>query len=174
MKALLVAINAKYIHTSLSVRTLKAYAQSDSVEFAEYTINERAEDILRSVYLKRADVVLFSCYIWNIEMCLAVAQMLKKVAPHTKIILGGPEVSYDEEYISKYENKFVAMHVKDIIEGERVPLGTGVMAKIYPHIARVLTVDIPLIREELPVDSLKEDLAFIRKTFCGQQVEETT
>ena len=82
--------------------------------------------------------------------------------------------SFFEEYISKYEKKFVAMHVKDIIEGERVPLGTGVMAKIYPHIARVLTVDIPLIREELPVDSLKEDLAFIRKTFCGQQVEETT
>ena len=82
--------------------------------------------------------------------------------------------SFFEEYISKYEKNFVAMHVKDIIEGERVPLGTGVMAKIYPHIARVLTVDIPLIREELPVDSLKEDLAFIRKTFCGQQVEETT
>lgn len=103
MKALLAAINAKYIHTSLSVRTLKAYADCDDVEFCEYTINERAEDILRSVYLKRADAVLFSCYIWNIEMCLAVAQMLKKVAPHTKIIFGGPEVSYDDEYIRKYD-----------------------------------------------------------------------
>ena len=48
MKALLVAVNAKYIHTSLSVRTLKAYANSDNVEMAEYTINERVEDILRS------------------------------------------------------------------------------------------------------------------------------
>ena len=47
MKALLVAVNAKYIHTSLSVRTLKAYANSDNVEMAEYTINERVEDILR-------------------------------------------------------------------------------------------------------------------------------
>lgn len=50
MKALLVAVNAKYIHTSLSVRTLKAYANSDNVEMAEYTINERVEDILRSIF----------------------------------------------------------------------------------------------------------------------------
>ena len=54
MKALLVAVNAKYIHTSLSVRTLKAYANSDNVEMAEYTINERVEDILRSILLKKA------------------------------------------------------------------------------------------------------------------------
>ena len=80
MKALLVAVNAKYIHTSLSVRTLKAYANSDNVEMAEYTINERVEDILRSIFLKKADVVLFSCYIWNVEVCLDVADMLKKVS----------------------------------------------------------------------------------------------
>lgn len=59
MKALLVAVNAKYIHTSLSVRTLKAYANSDNVEMAEYTINERVEDILRSIFLKKADVFCF-------------------------------------------------------------------------------------------------------------------
>ena len=96
MKALLVAVNAKYIHTSLSVRTLKAYANSDNVEMAEYTINERVEDILRSIFLKKADVVLFSCYIWNVEVCLDVADMLKKVSPETKIIFGGPEVSFDD------------------------------------------------------------------------------
>ena len=104
MKALLVAVNAKYIHTSLSVRTLKAYANSDNVEMAEYTINERVEDILRSIFLKKADVVLFSCYIWNIGVCLDVADMLKKVSPETKIIFGGPEVSFDDtEYMQKYD-----------------------------------------------------------------------
>ena len=104
MKALLVAVNAKYIHTSLSVRTLKAYANSDNVEMAEYTINERVEDILRSIFLKKADVVLFSCYIWNVEVCLDVADMLKKVSPETKIIFGDPEVSFDDtEYMQKYD-----------------------------------------------------------------------
>lgn len=103
MKVLLAAVNAKYIHTSLSVRTLSAYAARDNVEFAEYTINERAEDILRSIYLKKADAVLFSCYIWNIKMCLDIADMLKKASPSTKIILGGPEVSYDDSYIENYD-----------------------------------------------------------------------
>ncbi|MCD8181365.1 MAG: B12-binding domain-containing radical SAM protein, partial [Firmicutes bacterium] len=103
MKILLAAINAKYIHTSLSVRTLKAYAMPYDVEFSEYTINERAEDILRSIYRKKAGAVLFSCYIWNIGMCLDVADMLKKVSPETKIIFGGPEVSFDDtEYMERY------------------------------------------------------------------------
>lgn len=103
MKVLLVAVNAKYIHTSLSVRTLKAYAESDDVEFAEYTINERASDILRDIYLRKCDAVLFSCYIWNVEMCLEIADMLKKVSPGTAVIFGGPEVSFDDvEYMEKY------------------------------------------------------------------------
>ena len=104
MKALLVAVNAKYIHTSLSVRTLKAYANSDNVEMAEYTINERVRGHTALIFLKKADVVLFSCYIWNIEVCLDVADMLKKVSPETKIIFGGPEVSFDDtEYMQKYD-----------------------------------------------------------------------
>lgn len=54
--------------------------------------------------MKKADVVLFSCYIWNVEVCLDVADMLKKVSPETKIIFGGPEVSFDDtEYMQKYD-----------------------------------------------------------------------
>lgn len=113
MKVLLVAVNAKYIHTSLSVRTLKMYANADNVEIAEYTINERVSDILRSIFLKKADAVLFSCYIWNIEMCLEIAQMLKKVSPDTRIVFGGPEVSYDDcEYMKQYN------FIDAIIRGE--------------------------------------------------------
>ena len=122
MKALLVAVNAKYIHTSLSVRTLKAYANSDNVEMAEYTINERVEDILRSnFFAKKTDVVLFSCYIWNVEVCLDVADMLKKVSPETKIIFGGPEVSFDDtEYMQKYD------FIDAIMRGEgKRPLKNG-------------------------------------------------
>lgn len=103
MKVLLVAINAKYIHTSLSVRSLKAYSGADNAEIAEYTINERSEDILRSIYEKKADAVLFSCYIWNIEMCLDIADMLKKVSADTTVIFGGPEVTFDDvEYMERY------------------------------------------------------------------------
>ena len=102
-KVLLAAVNAKYIHTSLSVRTLYRYANSSNVEFAEYTINEHTFDVLKDIYEKHCNTVMFSCYIWNIEFVLEVAANLKKVSPKTQIILGGPEVTFDcEYYLEKY------------------------------------------------------------------------
>lgn len=95
---LLTAINAKYIHSNLAVYCLKAYADRKyrgKVSLAEFTINNREEQILEKIYEKRPKVVAFSCYIWNIEMVLSVAENLKKVLPEVMIILGGPEVSYN-------------------------------------------------------------------------------
>lgn len=95
MRVLLAAVNAKYIHTSLSVRTLYRYAASLDVEFKEFTINEQSADVLSKIYCGHYDAVLFSCYIWNIAYVLEVAENLKKVSPDTLIVFGGPEVSYD-------------------------------------------------------------------------------
>jgi radical SAM superfamily enzyme YgiQ (UPF0313 family) len=104
MKLLLVAVNAKYIHSNLAVYSLKAYAEkylSDSQQqavqltLAEYTINHSEEDILAGIYEEKADVVAFSCYIWNIDIILRISAELKKVSPKLRIWLGGPEVSYD-------------------------------------------------------------------------------
>ena len=70
MKCLLTAVNAKYIHSNPAVYTLKACASEIpgvQVEIGEYTINHRADEILDSIYMKKADMVCFSCYIWNIE-----------------------------------------------------------------------------------------------------------
>lgn len=105
MKILLVAINAKYIHTSLAVRALAAYAGAcgcREVFFREYTINQQTADILAELYRERADVICFSCYIWNITMVCELAENLKKILPDTRIICGGSEVSYDSvEFMKK-------------------------------------------------------------------------
>jgi radical SAM superfamily enzyme YgiQ (UPF0313 family) len=99
MKLLLVAVNAKYIHSNLAVYSLRAYANKYSaaghVALAEYTINHSEEDILRGIYMEKADVIAFSCYIWNFEIILRVVKELKKVQPDAKLWFGGPEVSYD-------------------------------------------------------------------------------
>ncbi len=101
---LLCAINSKYIHTSLSVRELYHYVNDKRVQFKEFTINEKPYDIMSSIYELGCDAVLFSCYIWNIECVLEVAELLKSVSPHTQIILGGPEVSYNSvEVLKKYD-----------------------------------------------------------------------
>lgn len=104
-KIVLTAINAKYIHSNPAIYSLKANAgeYGQTVELAEYTINHQKEEILAGIYQRKPDVVGFSCYIWNIEYVLDVAENLKKVCPHLQIVLGGPEVSYDaEKVLEKY------------------------------------------------------------------------
>lgn len=99
MKVILSTLNAKYIHTSLAIRCLKAYSEKDfDIELAEYTIKDPVMNIVSDLYQREADVIGFSCYIWNIEETIKVVNILKKVMPEVKIILGGPEVSYDVEY----------------------------------------------------------------------------
>mgnify|MGYP000818082659 CR=1 FL=1 len=96
MKILLAACNAKYIHSNLAVYDLKAYS-SDYDEYVilrEYTINQPKDEILKDIYSSGADVVCFSCYIWNISFVRELAAELKKVSPAVKIWAGGPEVSY--------------------------------------------------------------------------------
>jgi anaerobic magnesium-protoporphyrin IX monomethyl ester cyclase len=96
MNIVLSTLNAKYIHTSLSIRYLKAYAAPEfDIELAEYTIKDPSMNIVTDLYSKKPDVIGFSCYIWNIEETIKVVKMLKKVNPNLIIILGGPEVTYD-------------------------------------------------------------------------------
>lgn len=96
MNIILSTLNAKYIHTSLSIRYLKAYAQPEyDVELAEYTINDPSMNIVTDLFQKKPDVIGFSCYIWNIEETIKVIKMVKKINPSIIIVLGGPEVTYD-------------------------------------------------------------------------------
>lgn len=97
MKILLVAINAKYIHSNLAVYSLRAYAKPYEIEIVEFTINHMRDDILADIYKQHADIVCFSCYIWNLEMVEAVMHEYHKLCPEVPIWLGGPEVSYESE-----------------------------------------------------------------------------
>ncbi|MBQ7900339.1 MAG: B12-binding domain-containing radical SAM protein [Clostridia bacterium] len=106
MKFLLAAINAKYIHSSLAVRCIHRAVKDDfDVEMCEYTINDSMSHILAGIYRAKADVVAFSCYIWNFSMVLTLCDNLKKASPDTMIVLGGPEVSYSPvEILQKHSS----------------------------------------------------------------------
>ena len=99
MKILLTAINAKYIHSNLAVYSLQAYAAAHGhkIERAEYTINNQLEDILEKIYRQKPDVLLFSCYIWNIEYVKELVSEFHKLRPEVPIWVGGPEVSFETE-----------------------------------------------------------------------------
>ncbi len=108
MKTLITTLNSKFIHTSLSIRYLKSFVEKDfpDVEIEEYTINQNIEYIVGDIFKKDLDVVAFSCYIWNIDNILQISETLKLVKPDIKIILGGPEVSFDGEKIIE-DNPFI-------------------------------------------------------------------
>ena len=104
MKTLLIAINAKYIHSNLAVYSLKASAGQwkDEVEIAEYTINHLREDILADIYRRTTGCGgHFPAIIWNIEyvQCPDSGRTHARSSPRSKIWLGGPEVSYDCEAV---------------------------------------------------------------------------
>lgn len=119
MNILLVAVNAKYIHSNLAVYSLKAYAEkhfadwaktvpeqrcwekqnhaSVSIDIAEYTINQPLDQILMDLYKKKPEILCFSCYLWNISYIEQLVCEIAKVMPEIEIWLGGPEVSWNAE-----------------------------------------------------------------------------
>ncbi len=114
---LLTTLNAKYIHLNLAVRLLfDLNRKKGGLAWKEYTIKDDFQQIARE--MSTYDVVCFSCYIWNITQTLEVAEILKSLNPGIKILLGGPEVSYEWEPV-------IALPCVDyIITGEgEIPFG---------------------------------------------------
>ena len=136
-KILLVALNAKYIHSNPAVYCLKAYAAAygEQIEIAEYTINQQTDEILRDIYRRKPDVIAFSCYIWNIVPVLELVNELGQIAPHIPLFLGGPEVSYHAKEMLEEHSELTGILVG---EGEEIFLrlaayyveGTGSLEEI--------------------------------------------
>lgn len=113
MKILLVACNAKYIHSNLAVYDLQAYASdyADHIVLKEYTINQQKDDIMRDIYLEHPDVVCVSCYIWNLSFVKELMADLIKILPGADFWVGGPEVSYDAEKFLTENSEFKGVMV---------------------------------------------------------------
>jgi anaerobic magnesium-protoporphyrin IX monomethyl ester cyclase len=107
MRVLLTTLNAKYIHVNLAIRLLyELNRDKEGLEWKEFTIKENKDEI--ADFCKDFDVIAFSCYIWNINQTLDVVKKIKVLNPDIKILLGGPEVSYDwDDVISVPEVDFI-------------------------------------------------------------------
>jgi radical SAM superfamily enzyme YgiQ (UPF0313 family) len=129
MRVLLCTLNAKYIHVNLAIRLLyELNKEKKGLEWKEFTIKEDKDEIAE--YCSQFDVIAFSCYIWNITPTLEVAKKIKALNPAIKILLGGPEVSYD------WNNVIALDHVDYIITGEgEIPFSEFLEA--YPNIGSV-------------------------------------
>jgi radical SAM superfamily enzyme YgiQ (UPF0313 family) len=95
----LVALNAKYIHTILALRYLRSKVKAvyPDVLLREFSINDRLDRIAGELYEAKADVIGFSCYIWNLKEIAALIRRLHPVCPNVKFVVGGPEVSFESK-----------------------------------------------------------------------------
>ncbi|NLY77847.1 MAG: DUF4080 domain-containing protein [Tissierellia bacterium] len=104
MNTILTTLNSKFIHSALSIRYLKAFCMDIcDIDILEFTINQNIDYIAGEIYKGKPNIIGFSTYIWNKEETLRVCEILKLVKPDIKIILGGPEVSFDSvDVLKKY------------------------------------------------------------------------
>ena len=115
MKILLTALNAKYIHSSLALRLLYASA-SDSrklLTVKEFSVNNQDDYIFAELLAEEYDAICFSCYVWNIERIVNLAENVKKARPDVLIVFGGPETGFETVQFIK-EHKYIDF----IIAGE--------------------------------------------------------
>ena len=95
----LTAINARYTHSNLALLYLREAVRDLPVQtdILACTITQPVLDILQELHTRQPDWIGLSVYIWNTEKVRLLLPEIKKVLPETKIVLGGPEVSYDAE-----------------------------------------------------------------------------
>ncbi len=96
MDIVLLGINARYSHTSLGLRYIRANLKElkDRSIIVERTINEDIYSIVEEVLAYKPAIVGIGTYIWNALSVKRVCEVIKKVSPETFVILGGPEVSH--------------------------------------------------------------------------------
>lgn len=99
MKAVLTTFNSKYIHSSLALYSVASFTSSEkcSIKVIEHTLQTPILKALSAIYKEKPVLVGIAVYIWNRNISLELASMIKQVLPKTKIVLGGPEVSFAVE-----------------------------------------------------------------------------
>ncbi len=96
---LLATLNARYIHAAFGLRYLMANlgALRNEAAIAEFDINQRPLEIVDAIMAHAPRILGLGVYIWNVAPTTEVVALLKRLRPDLKIVLGGPEVSYESD-----------------------------------------------------------------------------
>lgn len=130
---LLATLNARYVHAALGLRYLLANLGDlqDRARIREFVIGQRSEDIAEQILRERPAILGLGVYIWNVQETTRLVGLLKRVAPELKIVLGGPEVSYEHDaqpivaladhVITGWGDLSFAKLVRQLLAGESAP-----------------------------------------------------
>jgi radical SAM superfamily enzyme YgiQ (UPF0313 family) len=166
----LTTLNAKYIHAAFGLRYLLANLGElkSRASLAEFDINQRPLDIAEALLARNPKIIGFGIYIWNVEPTTEIIATLKRVRPDIKIILGGPEVSYETE---QQEIVQLADHVitgeadlkfaelcRGLLGRAELPLGQDAQQRVPTGLPKIIRAEMPEFSQmALPYELYTED-----------------
>lgn len=151
MKTVLIALNARYAHSSLALRYLKRYNQKFDITLKEFSINDSMEHMYSVLLKENADIYGFSCYIWNMELTLRLAEKMKTALPNAQILFGGPEAGCRaEEILSRYP------FVDKVIVGEGEEALRNIL--FMKTTEKIVSQCLPMDLSKIPQPYTREDI----------------
>ncbi|MCJ7766126.1 MAG: cobalamin-dependent protein, partial [Thiovulaceae bacterium] len=115
-KIVLTTLNSRYTHTAIALHYLYANMQElkgDSV-IEEFTINEDVQSIAERILVHQPEIIGISVYIWNATAVHQLIEILKKIAPQSCIVLGGPEASHTPHRVDFSKSDFIIRGEGDV------------------------------------------------------------
>ncbi len=144
-KILLLGINARYSHSNPALFYLKSCIKDLDFRtiITEFTIGESADKIISELKNIKPDLLAISVYIWNSFLVKEILANIKLFLPELKIVLGGPEVSYNSgEWISEFDEiDYIITGGGEAAFRELVISGVNVERKVItgcnPHFSQI-------------------------------------
>ena len=156
MKIILSTLNSRFTHSSIGLRYLYANMKElqPSTQILEFSINDSMQTIAENLLINEPDIIGIGTYIWNVSHVAELIHIIKKVSPNTKIILGGPEVSYQPFRVNLDDADFIIQGEGDIAFYE---LCQNIMYKKTLH-DKIIKMSIPPLKElALPYQYYTDD-----------------
>ena len=166
----LTTLNAKFIHAAFGLRYL--FANLGDLQpragIAEFDINLRPLDIAETLLAREPKILGFGVYIWNVTETTEVITAIKRIRPEIKIILGGPEVSYETEgqkiveladhvITGEADLKFAEVCRVLLVGRAELPLGQDAPQRVPTTLPKIILAELPdFSRIALPYDFYTE------------------
>ena len=155
MKIILTTLNSRFTHSAIGLRYLYANMQElrkDTI-LLEFSINDAIQTVAEKLLINKPDIIGIGTYIWNVSHIAELIHIIKKISPNTKIILGGPEVTYEPFRVNLDDADY-------IIQGEGDVAFYKLCKDIIADTAneRILKMTLPNLKElELPYQYYTDD-----------------
>ena len=155
MKIILTTLNSRFTHSAIGLRYLYANMQElrEDTTLLEFSINDAIQTVAEKLLIDNPDIIGIGTYIWNVSHIAELIHIIKKIAPETKIILGGPEVTYEPFRVNLDDADY-------IIQGEGDVAFYKLTKEIIAGTAneRIIKMTLPNLKElELPYQYYTDD-----------------